>query len=173
MLQAVRKDYYYPYEEEYQVGIKHIDNKKQKVKCAKTLKLSCRVKAIITIIICFATCFVILYRYSVINESTYRINKYNQELERLITANGKLKVDAEKSVDLITIESIAKNRLKMQRPDQYQIVYMKIPREDYTKLADNSEKKLQNKNETVINSTKSMLFGSLNDSIGRIIKFLY
>lgn len=172
MLQAVKKDYYEPYDEEYQVSIKHNDNKREKAKLGKTFKIGFRAKAVVAVITCFAVCFIILYRYSLITESTYNLNQCNKELQRLVTSNSRLKIEAEKSVDLINIESIAKNRLGMQHPDQYQIVYVKVPRQDHTQVANNADGH-ETYPKTGFTGIKSVFLNGLNGNIVRFVRFLY
>lgn len=172
MLQVARKiDHVYPegkylkYENRAHARKESINNDAQSLPISKT-------KAVLAVAVCFMVCFIILYRYSVITEFTYRINRYNRELNELKLSNDRLRMQTEQGIDLINIERMAKDRLGLQRPDQYQIVYVMVPRRDSTQaVADVDIDKLYR--QEIIANSKTAFLGSIGEKFGRLVRFLY
>ncbi len=74
---------------------------------------------------------VVLYRYSTITELNYCVDKYEKEYKQIKNENSIIKVRIENSTDLQTLRDIAENKLGMQKPDKCQIVYVKVPKNDF------------------------------------------
>lgn len=172
MLQVARKiDYQYP-EERYHVHETPTNPKQESVRNAGLGMTGFKIKAVFAIAVFFMVCFIILYRYSVITETTYRIDRYNRELNELKMANDRLGIQTEQGIDLINIEKIAKTRLGMQKPDQYQVVYVKVPRRDSTQVASDMDIDELYRREIITNS-KTAFLGGIGERFGRLVRFLY
>ncbi len=67
-------------------------------------------------------------------ETKQNIKSLQNELTALETYTSQRIFELEQSVDLATVEEIATTRLNMQRPEQYQIEYVSIDRDDVTEI---------------------------------------
>ncbi len=67
-------------------------------------------------------------------ETKQNIKSLQNELTALETYTSQRIFELEQSVDLATIEEIATTKLNMQRPEQYQIEYVSIERDDVTEI---------------------------------------
>lgn len=111
------------------------ENKVLKAKKKQRANNKIKVKLVFTILTVFAAFLCIIYMYAQITEVNYELNKKNKEYNEVRNANIQLKLDIQKSMDLNRIKEIALTRLDMQKPDTYQIVYVKVPKKDVMKVA--------------------------------------
>ena len=74
--------------------------------------------------------FCILYRSSMINEKFNMVEKAKKELVTIQTVNEQLQSEIERETDLSYIENFAKYQLGMQKPQDSQIVYVNIQKQD-------------------------------------------
>lgn len=95
-----------------------------------------KLKGLGLILIFFAVGLAVIFRYAVITELNYKVVKEQKAYEALRDENTRLKVEISKETNLDKIRTAAENRLGMQRPDKYQIVYVKVPKNDYTEAVD-------------------------------------
>lgn len=123
-----------------------------------------KLKRVALILGVFAACFIIVYRYAVITELNFNINASERQYNEIRNENARLLVEIKKDTDLNTVQRIAETKLGMQKPDKSQIVYMSVPKNDYTVVAASYTKETD-ANEGVL--------ASLADKIGRIFSFLY
>lgn len=80
------------------------------------------------------------YRYAQITELNYIINQQIVEYNEIRDENKNIQLDIKNNIDLNNIKTVAIERLEMQEPDQHQITYINIPRDDSTVvLADKDE----------------------------------
>ncbi len=91
-----------------------------------------KLKSVLTIVAILAAALVVMYRYAIITEMSYEINQKESDYNKLRNANALLKVEIETQTNLTDIKEIAETRLGMQTPDKSQLVYINVPREDYT-----------------------------------------
>lgn len=96
--------------------------KKQKKKQAKMT---------ILVVMIFAVLLTISYRNSQINEKFNEVQKLKKELSAIQKENEQLKVSIENSLNLNTIEKLAKEKLGMQKLTNKQTVYVTLPKKDY------------------------------------------
>jgi len=68
--------------------------------------------------------FTVLYRFSVITEYQYKIEKLKSEIEEINVQNERLKVEIASLKSVARIENIAINKLNMKEPDKQQIIYI-------------------------------------------------
>jgi len=129
---AAQKRYSYEPIPEYQDYQRQ--NKKLKVITITRKKAILRFKAIFGIIVFFALGMFILSRYSMINEENRNIYKLKTELTNLNKENTQIQVSLNRKVDLEQIEKDAIQKLGMQYPDKNQIIYVQIPKTDFTEI---------------------------------------
>jgi len=89
-------------------------------------------KLVISIITVLIAALTVMYRFAAITQLSYAINSSENKYNELRNENSLLRVHIETETDLTDIKEIAETRLGMQIPDKSQIVYIKVPREDYT-----------------------------------------
>jgi len=91
-----------------------------------------KLRMVMAILAVFAAGLAVMCRYAIITKVSYEINKQEKIYNELKNENSMLKVQIETMTDLNEVKEIAENRLGMQMPDKSQIVYIKVPRNDYT-----------------------------------------
>ena len=79
----------------------------------------------------FILLLTISYRNSQINEKFNRVQTLKRELSSIEKENEQLKVSIENSVNLNTIQKLAKEKLGMQKLTNKQTVYVTLPKKDY------------------------------------------
>lgn len=89
-------------------------------------------KLVVSIILVLLAGLTVMYRFAAITQLSYDINKSEKIYNELRNENSMLKVQVETKTDLSEIKEIAETRLGMQKPDKSQVVYVKVPRDDYT-----------------------------------------
>lgn len=139
------------------------ENKVLKAKKKQKSNGRLKMKVIGLVILAFSFAIVIMLRYAVITELSYKIDKYNTVYNTLKDNNTKKVIDIQSMVDLGNIKKIAEDRLGMQKPDKFQIVYVKVPRTDFTDVS------VDNKNEKQIDSS---IFNSLYTSVNKLVGLL-
>ena len=77
----------------------------------------------------------ISYRNSQINEKFSEVQTLKKELSSIQKENEQLKVSIENSLNLNTIEKLAKEKLGMQKLTNKQTVYVTLPKKDYVESA--------------------------------------
>jgi len=78
----------------------------------------------------FAVALTIVLRYAMINNMNMENIKLKEELANINNANAQLQLAAEKQVNLSEIEEYAKTNLGFQKPQNYQIEYINVDKED-------------------------------------------
>ncbi len=91
------------------------------------------------VILIFAMCLIVAYRYALITEINYNIEKATKEYNYIKNKNVLLKVEIEKELDLNKIRQIAEEKLGMHKPNRYQIVYVSVPKSDFSKVENTYE----------------------------------
>ena len=94
-------------------------------------------KLTLTILAVFITGLAVIYRFALITQLSHDINKSEIVYGKLRNENSILKVQIETKTDLADIKETAETRLGMQAPDKSQIVYIQVPRNDYTMVMNN------------------------------------
>lgn len=135
------------------------ENKVLKAKKQNRLNNKYKFKAVCMVLLMFAMMLAIIYRYAVITELNYNLDKSNQVYNELRNEYSRIKVEIEKSTDLTKIREIAESKFGMHTPDKYQYVYVKVPRNDYTKVADT-----QDEGKSDISGMLSALMGKITNS---------
>lgn len=83
----------------------------------------------------FTIALTIVYRYAMINNMNMENIKLKKELEALNNSNAQLQLLAEQSINLSYVEEYAKENLGLQKPQNYQIEYINVNKQD---LIDNN-----------------------------------
>ena len=83
----------------------------------------------------FILLLTISYRNSQINEKFNQVQTLKRQLSSLQKENEQLKVNIENSLNLNTIEKLAKEKLGMQKLTNKQTVYISLPKKDYVESA--------------------------------------
>ncbi|MCI8760641.1 MAG: hypothetical protein HFJ34_05970 [Clostridia bacterium] len=110
------------------------DLPKQDIKISKKQKRK-QAKLTLVVIGIFIILLTISYRNSQINEKFNHVQKLKRELSSLQKENEQLKVSIENSVNLNTVEKLAKEKLGMQKLTNRQTVYITLPKKDYVESA--------------------------------------
>lgn len=118
--------------------VKHQSHTKKKAK-SKTKALSRNAKIFATLPIIFIVGFVVIFRFSILTEMSNTIDKQKKYLSSLEKTNSQLKTEI--VVDLKTVDNIAKNKLGMDRPYKYQIVYVNLNQNKDTGLSSDQKPK--------------------------------
>ena len=122
-------------------------------------------KGVFGIMIIFSLCFVLMYRYALITEMSLTATKSEKEYNEIKNENSRLRVEIEKQTDIDTIKKIAEEKLDMHKPEKNQIVYIYVPKNDYTVVSEDYETKeeLQNKG----------MLATLLDKVDKFTSILY
>lgn len=110
------------------------DLPRQDVKISKGQKKRQR-KLTLVVMGIFVLLLTISYRNSQINEKFNEVQSMKKELSSLQKENEQLKVSIESSLNLNTIEKLAKEKLGMQKLTNKQTVYVTLPKKDYVESA--------------------------------------
>ncbi len=110
------------------------DLPRQDIKISREQKRRQTILTLIVIVI-FIVLLTISYRNSQINEKFNQVQTLKRELSSLQKENEQLKVSIENSLNLNTIEKLAKEKLGMQKLTNKQTVYINLPRKDYVESA--------------------------------------
>ncbi|NSW90517.1 MAG: cell division protein FtsL [Firmicutes bacterium] len=120
-------------------------------------------KAVVSILLIFALGFIVAYRYALITDLNYKISKLEREYENLRDENSRLKVAVEKDTDLPRIKEAAEKKLGMQKPDKYQIVYIRVPKSNFTVTSETYKNSIKNNNLLAVILTKVDIIKKLFD----------
>lgn len=123
---SAKKIEYDVYEENEVLKRKKIQKKNNKIKT----------KVVLYVFAIFALSFIVMTRYTCITELNYNIDKAYRDYENMVNENSKIKIAIEREVDLQSVKGIAEEKLGMHKPDKYQVVYMSVPKSDFTQVAD-------------------------------------
>lgn len=149
---AARKLEYDVYEEN------KVLKEKRRYKSNRKIKL----RMVAATVAVLAAGLVVMCRFAIITKLSYDLNKMQKEYDRIRNENSLLKVQIETKTDLNEVKEAAENRLGMQMPDKSQIIYIKVPRNDYTVMM---SQKSQAEDDT-------SLLGALGEKAAGLIKLL-
>lgn len=106
------------------------DLPRQEVRISKEQKKR-QIKLTLVVIGIFILLLTISYRNSQINEKFNQVQALKKDLASLKKENEQLEVNIENSLNLNTIEKLAKEKLGMQKLTNKQTVYVNLPKKDY------------------------------------------
>ena len=85
--------------------------------------------ALIFVMVAVVSLF-ICYRYSIINEKFNKVSEAKKELLNAQTVNEQLQAEIDSETDISYIENYAKYQLGMQKPQDSQIMYITVDKQD-------------------------------------------
>lgn len=139
------------------------NNKVLKAKKQQRNNNKVKLRMVFNLVFVFSLVFAMMYRYALITEMNYEIDKLNVQYNKIRDENSRLKLEIEKTMNLASIEKIAEEKLGMQKPDKNQIVYVSVPKNDYTIASDTYGKNLKDKG----------VFAVFFNKIGGLANLLY
>jgi len=80
--------------------------------------------------IVFIAFFGIIARYSYITQLNYDVAQLHKDITKQVAINSALSIELDKKMNLPQVRYNATTKLGMQKPDNYQIVYIEVPRCD-------------------------------------------
>lgn len=110
------------------------DLPRQEVKIS-TAQKKIQKKLTLIVIGIFILLLTISYRNSQINEKFLQVQNLKKELSTIEKENEQAKVNIENSLNLNTIEKLAKEKLGMQKLTNRQTIYISLPKKDYVEAA--------------------------------------
>lgn len=110
------------------------DLPRQDIKISKEQKKR-QIKLTLVVVGIFVLLLTISYRNSQINEKFNEVQTLKKELASLQKENEQLEVTIQNSLNLNTIEKLAKEKLGMQKLTNKQTVYISLPKKDYVESA--------------------------------------
>ncbi len=116
------------------------ENKVLKAKKRYKSNRKTKAKMILAIIAVLMAALAVVWRYAIITKNSYDINQKEKEYNELRNANAILRVEIESETDLTSIKEIAENNLGMMTPQKSQLIYVKVPRNDYTVVMQERDK---------------------------------
>ena len=105
------------------VEIKKENNKKiirKKIKHKKKINVS----STVSVAIVFALAMLIVYRFNVISEKNLMVIDLKKDLTKQESNIASKHMNNYKNINLLEVESYAKQKLGMQKPDKNQVVYV-------------------------------------------------
>lgn len=111
---------------------------KQREKAQKREHLIGKLKLFASISVVFAGTIILMISYAEVSEMRYRISNLKEERSQLESQNVALEAEITEQISLSYVETEATTRLGMSEPQSYQIVYIDVPKENYTVQYDNN-----------------------------------
>ncbi len=150
---SVAHDYQLDYD--YQPKIP-INRRIKKIKKEKYVKVEQNLKILSlkfwsTFVILATFIISVIFIEALTIQRKFEIDTLNATLKEISENNKNLETELAKNLDLKYVEYIATSELGMQKPANYQIVYINVPKESY------SEKGQVNKEQTFISKIKNLL----------------
>lgn len=115
------------------------ENKVLKAKRQYKKNRSAKFKLVLSILAVFAAGLLIVYRFALITQVSYEINSKEKIYNELRNENALTRLQVESNTDLTKIKEAAETRLGMHKPDKSQMVYVRVPRSDYTVVLNSPE----------------------------------
>jgi cell division protein FtsL len=122
-------------------------------------------RVVFVVFLVFLMGITVMYRYALLTEINYDIDRLNQQYMDLKNDNSMLRVEIGAKTVLEEIADTAKTRLGMALPVSSQIIHLRVPGEDYTVVSEEYRKEGP--------STVEEPFTVLVDKISRLSKLLY
>jgi len=130
-----QEDYFY---EDYEIRRPKVNSQppktieKTKVVPKKNVKPKVK-RRIFAGTVAFSVALAIVYRYAMINNMNMETIQLQKQLAEIENMNAQLQLNAEKSLNLSEVEKYASETLGLQKPQSYQIEYIKVDKQDLVK----------------------------------------
>lgn len=118
-------------------------------------------RLVLSILAVFVAALVVVYRFALITQMSYNINKSEKIYNTIRNENSLMRMQVEKNTDLTRIKELAETKLGMQIPDKSQIVYIRVPKNDYTVVL-NSDAEAKDMKGNVFASIINKVTGFIN-----------
>lgn len=109
------------------------NNFKKNSKKKKTVKA---IRTLLGVMVFFILGFVIVLRFALLTDMASTLDKQKKKLSGLEKTKSQLQTEV--TIDLKTVDDIAKNKLGMDRPYKYQIVYVDLSKNSTNIAVENS-----------------------------------
>lgn len=129
----------------------------QSVQTAKKTKLNYRL--IFMVLVLSVSAYFMISKHVMVDETQREIQRLEKELAQLEAYTSQKVFELEQSVDLATVEEIATTKLKMQRPEKYQTVYVNIKKDDVTEITAGEVEGVKNRVTDTADSLKRNILG--------------
>lgn len=143
----------YKYDYDYDIPIKEKrpQKKPDRIKNAKNHSRNAAARkkrhlsTMAAIIMMAASATYMISRFVQVNETEQQLAALEKELAQAQAYTSQKVFELEQSVDLTEIEKEATTRLNMQRPENYQTIYIDVKQDDMTEITANSVESLPNR----------------------------
>ncbi|HHV60694.1 MAG TPA: cell division protein FtsL [Clostridiaceae bacterium] len=139
-------------------------NQVLKAKSKARANTKVKIKILFCIFMVFSAFALLMYRYALITDINYKLNKAYKEYENIKNENIRATVEIAKGMDLERIRQIAETELGMRKPEKHQIVRLNVTRNDYIQVAENIEQK---------NKKTNTFFSFLLTRLENLVRWLY
>ena len=125
---------YYPKrkEEESQRVREERKRKAEEKKALRIERFVHRLKLLGTLVFVFSGCILLMLSSATVVAERIALTNVKNELNELKNENNSLRAEVSQMMDLDYIGNEAENRLGMSEPQNYQLVYINVPKESYT-----------------------------------------
>lgn len=114
-------------------------------------------KIYIPLAMVFVFAVLVVFSNAMTIEQKATISQLKDELKQIEDNNTYIETELTKNIDLKEVEKQAAQRLGMQKPANYQIVYIDVPKQSYTSKYENKSSELnQSKLESLKESIKNL-----------------
>ena len=107
---------------------------RQDIKISKAQKKK-QIKLTLVVVSIFILLLTVSYRNSQINEQFSKVQTLKKDLASIKKENEQLEVSIENSLNINTVEKLAKEKLGMQKLTNKQTVYVALPKKDYVETS--------------------------------------
>lgn len=146
----------------YKLNYEELEVQAEKIQEVEKSESKKNFKPIIYALIFSMAAYFLISKNIALYETNQEIKNLQRELTTWETYTSQRIFELEQSVDLATVEQIATTRLNMQRPQQYQIEYVSIDRDDVTEVTANEVEGVKNKVGNAAKSFKRNVLGIFN-----------
>lgn len=116
-------------------------------------------RLIFMILLLSVSAYFMISKHVMVFETEQEIQSLEKELSKLESYTSQKVFELEQSVDLTTVEEEATTRLKMQRPEKYQTVYVNIKQDDVTEVTANDVEGVKSRVTNTADNLKRNLLG--------------
>lgn len=128
-----------------------------KIKKKAAAKRKSRVNQVLSVML-IAAVFVVIFRYTMINDMNYNNTKLSNELKAVTTETDLAQIRLDRTTDLKYVESMAKEKLGMDFPQSHQVVNVTL---SYPNKA------------VKTTGEQTSFFASVKKIFGNVLEYLY
>lgn len=151
---AYELDHYSDYKKKAEVPQKQVQTRAPAEHKAKL-----NLQLIFMILLVSLSAYFMISKFVMISETEQEIKSLEKQLSNLEAYTSQKTFELEQSVDLTTVEEIATTKLKMQRPEKYQTVYVNIRQDDVTEVTAKDVEGVKSRVSSTANNLKRNFLG--------------